>query len=41
MAERVDAVAVNLGDRPGCAELEIAGHERDADGRPDAAADCD
>ena len=31
MAEGVDAVAVDLGDRAGRAELEVAGDERDAD----------
>ena len=31
MAERVDAVAVDVGDRAGGAELQVAAHERDAD----------
>ena len=31
MAERVDAVAVDVGDRAGGAELEVAAHQRDAD----------
>jgi hypothetical protein len=32
VAERVDAAAVNFRHRPGGAELEIAGDQRDADG---------
>ena len=31
MTERVDAIAVDLGDRAGGAELQVAAHQRDAD----------